>query len=193
MRLILTRRTTAKIIFIIGLFLMLLGSVFLLGSLVKRSRIFIMVSILFISLGMVCAALAIKLNKRSLYLFFAVFFMQTGFFLLLSALSIFPFSFAQAWPLLSVFSGIALFPAGWRHYGTLRSHYVVPSSAFVVLGSVLMVFSLDLVSLSFAQFMKNWWPLLVVLAGLTLMLISFGTNNNAGQSGKKSDTIGPNL
>lgn len=183
MRLILTRRTAARIIFIIGLFLMILGSAFLLSSLVKTSRIFIMVSVLFFALGLGCAALAIKLNKRSLYLFFAVFFMQAGFFLFLSALSIFPFSFAQSWPLLSVFSGIALFPAGWRRYGSFRSRYVVPSIAFAVLGSILLIFSLDLVSFSFAQFMKNWWPLLVVLAGLTLVFISYGTNNNAANAG----------
>jgi hypothetical protein len=185
MRLNLTRRIAARIVFIIGLFLMILGSVFLLSSLVETSRFFILVSVFFIILGLGCAALAIKLNTRSLSLFFAVFFMQTGFFLLLSALSLFPFSFAQAWPLLSVFSGVALFPAGWRRYGAFRSHYVVPSIAFVVLGSVLMVFSLDLVSFSFAQFMKNWWPLLVVLAGLALVFISLGTNNNAGNAGNQ--------
>jgi hypothetical protein len=185
MRLTLTRRTAARIVFIIGLFLMVLGSVFLVSSLVETSRIFILVSVFFISLGLGCAALAIKLSTRSLYLFFAIFFMQAGFFLFLSALSIFPFSFAQAWPLLSVFSGVALFPAGWRHYGAFRSRYVVPSIAFVALGLVLMIFSLDLVSFSFAQFMKSWWPLLIVLAGLTLVFISFGTNNNAGNTGNQ--------
>jgi hypothetical protein len=185
MRLTLTHRTAARIIFIIGLFLMILGSAFLLSSVMEKSRFSIMISVIFIGLGLGCAALAIKLNKRSLYLFFAVFFMQTGFFLLLSALSLFPFSFSQAWPLLSVFSGIALFPAGWRRYRALRSHYVVPSLAFVVLGSALMVFSLDLVSFSFAQFMKNWWPLLVVLAGLILVFISLGANHNAGTTGEK--------
>jgi hypothetical protein len=180
MRHIVTRKTAARIIFIIGLFLMFLGSAFLLSSLVEKSRIAVMVSFLFVIAGVGCAVLAIKLNKRSLYLFFAAFFMQVGLFLFLSALSILPVSFSRAWPLLSVFSGIALFPAGWRRYGSFRSRYVVPSIAFVVLGSALMVFSLDLVSFSFAQFMKNWWPLLVVLAGLILVLISLGTNSNAG-------------
>jgi hypothetical protein len=182
MRLLLTRRTAARIIFIIGVFLMLLGIAFLISSRVEKSRLSILISFSFIILGIGCAVLAIRLNKRSLYLFFAAFFMLAGLFLFLSALSIIPFSFAEAWPLLSVFSGIALFPAGWHRYGAFRSRYVVPSIAFVVLGSVLMIFSLDLVSFSFAQFMKNWWPLLVVLAGLTLVLISLGTNNITRES-----------
>jgi hypothetical protein len=178
MGLFLTRRTAARLIFIIGLFLMFLGSAFLISSLVEKSRVFVLISFFFVILGVGCAVLAIKLNKRSLYLFFAAFFMLVGLFLFLSALSISPLSFSAAWPLLSVFSGIALVPAGWHRYGAFRSRYVVPSIAFVMLGSVMMIFSLDLVSFSFAQFVKNWWPLLVVLAGLTLVLISLGTNNS---------------
>jgi hypothetical protein len=179
MRFLFTRRTAARLIFIIGLFLMFFGSAFLISSLVEKSRFAVLISFALVILGIGGAVLALKLNKRSLYLFFAAFFMQAGLFLFLSALSIIPFSFAEAWPLLSVFSGIALFPAGWHRYGFFRSRYVVPSVTFIVLGSALMVFSLNLVSFSFAQFMKNWWPLLVVLAGLTLVLISLSTNNTA--------------
>ncbi|MDR3170990.1 MAG: hypothetical protein LBU17_05090 [Treponema sp.] len=154
---------------------MFLGSAFLLGHLVGISRISILLAFFFVILGSGFAVLAIKLNKRSLYLFFAAFFILVGFFLFLSALSIFPVTFAQDWPLLSVFSGLALFPAGWHRYGALRSHYVVPSLAFVILGSVLLIFSFKVIPFSFAQFILNWWPIIVVLAGLILVLISLGT------------------
>ncbi|MDR3334932.1 MAG: hypothetical protein LBT13_08630 [Treponema sp.] len=154
---------------------MFLGSAFLLGHLVGISRISILLAFFCVILGSGFAVLAIKLNKRSLYLFFAAFFILVGFFLFLSALRIFPVTFAQDWPLISVFSGLALFPAGWHRYGALRSHYVVPSLTFVILGSVLLVFSFKVIPFSFAQFMLNWWPLIVVLAGLILVLISLGT------------------
>jgi hypothetical protein len=104
--------------------------------------------------------------------------MLVGFFLFLFALQIIPVAFAEAWPLISVFSGLALFPAGWHRYGALQSRYVVPSIAFVILGSVLLVFSFNLVPFSFSQFMMRWWPLLVVLTGLMLVLISLGTKRN---------------
>jgi hypothetical protein len=105
--------------------------------------------------------------------------MLVGFFLFLAALKIIPVTFSESWPLISVFSGIALFPAGWHRYGALQSRYVVPSIAFVVLGSVLLVFSFNIVPFSFSQFIMNWWPLLVVLTGLTLVLISLGTKHNS--------------
>jgi hypothetical protein len=170
-----SRRTAARLLFIIGLLLMFLGSAFLIGSLVAISRTFILISFFFVLLGAGCAVLAIKLNKRSLYLFFAALFLQAGLFLFLSALHIIPVSFSQAWPLLSVFSGTALFPTGWHRHGTFHIRYLVSSAAFIILGSVLLVFSLDLVSFSLAQFVRNWWPLLVVLAGLILTLVALST------------------
>jgi hypothetical protein len=172
------RRSVARLIFIMGLLLMFLGSAFLLGNVAGTSRISVLAAFFFVILGSGCAVLAIKLNKRSLYLFFATFFMLVGFFLFLSALKIIPVAFAKAWPLISVFSGLALFPAGWHKYGALRSRYGVPSIAFVILGSVLLIFSFNLVPFSFSQFMLRWWPLLVVLTGLMLVLISLGTKHN---------------
>lgn len=154
----------------------------MLGNLAGISRISVLTSFLFVIIGSFCAFLAVRLNKRVIYLFFAAFLLQVGFFLFLSALGIFPVPFSKSWPLLSVFCGIALFPAGWRRFGTFRIAYVVPSIAFILLGSGLLIFSLDLVAFSFRQFMLNWWPLLIVLAGLVLVLVSLGAKSNAGDS-----------
>ena len=170
----LIRKFTANLVFIVGLFLMILGISFLLGFLEGTSRISIFFSFLLVVAGAFCAVLAIKLNKSPTYLFFASFLMMAGIFLFLSALGIISLPFSRAWPLLSVFSGIALLPASWRRYGVLRKRYVVSSIAFVVLGCVLLIFSLRMVPFSFSQFIRAWWPLLFVLGGLNLVLISFG-------------------
>ncbi|MDR1318650.1 MAG: hypothetical protein LBJ90_03420 [Treponema sp.] len=177
MRNLFARRTAAGFIFIIGLLLMFLGSAFLLGSPVEISQASVLFSFFFVILGAGFAVLAINLNKRSLYLFFAAFFLQLGLFLFLAALHIIPITLSQGWPLISVFSGIALFPAGWHRYGVFSIRYVVPSAAFIILGSALLVFSFDLVSFSFSQFVKRWWHLLVLLAGLILVLVSLSARN----------------
>jgi hypothetical protein len=177
---VLARRVTARIVFIIGLFLMLLGSCFLLGSLAEASQLSVLTAFFFVIAGCLCAVFAIKLNKRVIYLFFAAFFMLVGFFLFLTALGIIPVTITKAWPLISVFSGLALIPSGWRYYGTFRSRYMVPSVAFVILGCVLLVFSFDVVPFSFSQFILHWWPFLVALAGILLVLLSLGARNNAG-------------
>jgi hypothetical protein len=177
MRHFVTRRGAARFVFIIGFLFMFLGSGFLIGSLMQISRTSILLSFLLIILGISCAAFAIRISWRSLYLFYAALFLQAGLFLFLYTLRIIPIRLSQAWPLLSVFAGIALFPAGWHRYGAFKANYIVPSVTFIVLGSVLMVFALKLVSFSLAQFVRNWWPLLMVLAGLILVLGSVGTKH----------------
>ena len=168
------RKFAANLVFYAGLFLMILGISFLIGSLEGTSRISVFFAFLLVLAGAFCAGLAIRLNKSTTYLFFASFLMMAGIFIFLSALGIISLPFSRAWPLLSVFCGLALLPAGWRRYGTLRTRYVVSSCAFVVLGCVLLVFSLKMVPFSFTQFVLAWWPLLFVLGGLTLVLISLG-------------------
>jgi len=181
MRPFVTRRSTASFIFIIGFFLMFLGSAFLIESLVEVSRIAILLSFLVIVLGISCAFFAFKLKWRSVYLFFAALFLQAGIFLFLYTIHIIPFLLSQSWPLLSIFAGIAFLPAGWHRYGVIKPGYIVLSVTFIVLGIILMIFALKLVSFSLAQFIRNWWPLIVVLTGLILVLISLGAKFSGEQ------------
>jgi hypothetical protein len=157
---------------------MFLGSAFLLGSIAGGAQLSVLGAFFFVILGALCAVFAIKLNKRCLYLFFAAFFIQVGFFLFLAALKIIPLELSRWWPLVAGFTGLALFPAGWRRYGSIRSRYEVPSLTFVILGCLLLIFSFDMGPFSFKQFVLQWWPFLVVLAGLILVLIALGTRHN---------------
>ncbi|MCL2608996.1 MAG: hypothetical protein FWD94_03725 [Treponema sp.] len=169
------RRFLARLIFVLGLFLVFLGSTFLIGSTPGISRGHLQAAFLLIAVGVGCAVLALGINRRPLYLFFAALLLQSGLFFLLMAFDLMPFGFSRAWPLLSVFSGIALLPAGWHRYGALKSRYVVLAAGFILLGCFLMIFSLDIVGFSFRRFVLDWWPLLVALAGLVLVLASLGS------------------
>ena len=166
------RKFTARFVFIAGIFFMILGITFLLGSLENTSTVSVFLAFLLLFTGGLFAIFAIKLNKRSTYLFFASFLMMSGIFLFLSALGIVTLPFSRAWPMLSIFSGLALLPVGWRRHGGFRPSYFVSSCALVGLGCVLMVFSLRIIPFSFRSFIYAWWPMLLVLGGLTLILIS---------------------
>lgn len=174
------RRAAAHVVFAAGLVIMITGIAFLLGTLAGISRLSVLRSFLFVIIGALCAVLALKLNKRPVYLFLASFFILIGLFLFLSALGIIPITLARGWPLLSVFAGLALLPAGWRHYRGFRYRYLIPSLAFVGLGCTLLVFSFKIVSFSFKRFIINWWPLLLVLAGIMLVLLSLGSRRGNG-------------
>jgi len=174
----LIRKFTANLVFFAGFFLMILGISFLLGVLEGASRISVFVAFSLVVAGAVCAMFAIKLNKQPSYLFFASLFMMTGLFLFLSALDIIAMPIARSWPLISVFSGLALLPMGWRRYGALRKRYIVSSCAFVILGCILLIFSLQVVPFSFRRFIYDWWPMILLFGGLTLVLISLGSRKS---------------
>jgi hypothetical protein len=79
----------------------------------------------------------------------------------------------QSWPLLSVFAGLALLPTGGYRYGTIRRIYLIPAIALIVLGGFLMLFSLEITDFSFKQFILNWYPVIILMAGVMLILLSF--------------------
>jgi hypothetical protein len=172
-----TRRFVARLIFISGILLMLVGSVFLLTAFPGTSRRSALAAFLFIIIGALFIFLVAKLNKRSLYLFAAVLFLQVGFFLLLFALEIIPLSFSQSWPVFSIFTGLAMFPSGWNRYRKLQPGYLVSSLAFVILGGILLLFSLNVVRFPFKRVILEWWPLILFLSGLILVFVSLGTKN----------------
>jgi len=77
--------------------------------------------------------------------------------------------------MLSVFSGLALLPVGWRSHGRIHTRYLVSSCGFVILGFALMVFSLRLIPFSLMSFVHTWWPLLFLIGGFTLVLITISS------------------
>ena len=182
------RKFTAQLVFIVGLSLMILGISFLLWSMEGNSLLFIFLAFFLVVLGALCAVFAIRLNKKLSYLFFASFFMMTGIYLLLSVLGIISLPVFRAWPMLSIFSGLALLPVGWKRCGGFNTRYFVSSCAFIALGCILMVFSFRVVPFSFSQFIREWWPMLFILGGITLILMSLvaGSSHNNRSSGDKN-------
>jgi hypothetical protein len=170
MPVVLQKTFVSRVVFAIGIFFLVGGVLSLLAALHGISRLSVIVPILFLTTGAFFAICAIKLRKRALYLFFASYFLLVGFFLVLLVLKILPIPFSRSWPLLSVFAGLSLIPAGWHRFFRIHVVYLLPAIAFVVLGCVLLIFSLDIAPWSFKQFMLEWWPLLVALAGLILVL-----------------------
>ncbi|MDR0784732.1 MAG: hypothetical protein LBE74_02455 [Treponema sp.] len=170
MPVVVKKSVAARVIFSVGIVFMVGGVLELFAAILGISRLSIIVPALFLAAGAGFAIYAIKLRNRSLYLFFASYLLLIGFFLVLLVLKVLPIPFSQSWPLLSVFAGLSLIPAGWHRFARIHAVYLFPSLAFIILGCVLLFFSLDLAPWSFKQFMLEWWPLLVALAGLILVL-----------------------
>jgi hypothetical protein len=175
-----TRRFATRTVFYVGLLLMLLGTVFLLDALIGISRFSLISSCLFLIIGGLFMVIATKISKNPVCLFLALFFLLMGLFFFFSGLRVIPLRFSQSWPLFSIFAGLALVPAGWRHFKAIRIRYFIPALAFILLGFLLLPFSFRLVSFSLKRFVIDWWPLFMVLIGLILVILSVGTNKKNG-------------
>ncbi|WP_304221527.1 hypothetical protein [Gracilinema caldarium] len=162
----------SRLSFFIGFSLMILGSVLFIASLSGIAKVATIPASLFLLIGVLFALFAFKLVHRLQYMFLAAFFIQLGLFLLLIILHTIPYPFSKVWPAISIFAGTALIPAARFRSNTSLVRFIVPAIAFVVLGVVLLIFSLDLVTFSFKRFILTAWPLLLLFAGIFLLLLS---------------------
>ena len=171
------RRIAAEAALVIGIASTIFGGGALMATAGGGSPFVTMLASLCVVLGISLALVAVRLHRRSRYLFLASFMIQSGAFLLLvfSGLLVFPFS--RLWPLLALFAGLSLIPAGWHRYGAFKSRFVVPASGFVILSVGFLLFSFEILPFSFKSFILAWWPLLLILAGILLMLISFSARS----------------
>ena len=168
----------AKSLLTVGILSTIFGGGILFTSASGGSRLAASFASLCLASGVLVAIISFKLHRRSRNIFLSSFLILTGALLLCIASGIVPYSIFRLWPLLSVFAGLSLIPAGLHRYASFRARFVVPSIVFNVLGIGFLFFSFRLVPFSFKRFILNWWPLLLVLAGALLMLVSLSARGS---------------
>jgi hypothetical protein len=173
------RMLLAESILTIGILSTILGGSILFTSASGGSRFAAVLASLCLSSGVLLAIVSFKLReKQARFIFLSSFLILTGALLLCIASGLIPYSIFRLWPLLSVFSGLSLFPAGFHRYSGPRARFVVPALVFILLGIGFLLFSFRWVPFSFSRFILTWWPLLLVLAGALLMLVSLSARSS---------------
>ena len=102
-------------------------------------------------------------------------FLVGTFVLLINVGAMGSLSYKDLWPSFVGFVGISLIPYGARYRRTVRVTLVIPGIILIFLSGVFLLFSLQVVKQSFSEFVLAWWPMLLVLMGITLVAsASFG-------------------
>ncbi len=171
----LNRTIAANAVLFSGLSFTILGAGTLLSALAGGSRGGAFLASFAIVIGVLLAYVAVRIHKAARFIFGAAFLILSGIFLIILASGILNSSIRQLWPIFVIFAGVSLFPAGWFRYRSIQARFIIPMLAFLILGSVFFLFSLGLVPTSFKAFFLEWWPLLLILAGLILTLVSLGS------------------
>lgn len=111
--------------------------------------------------------------RSSVMVFFGVMFFLIGVPILLRAVAIINISNFQMIPYAMICAGFALFVAGLYKARKIRSSYIFPAAALVVLGSFFLLFSTGILHFSLTTFVSRWFPLLLLLLGVTLVVVFY--------------------
>lgn len=103
-------------------------------------------------------------------IFMGVFFLLFGVVLVLLNTVMSWAVLERLWPVFLTVLALALLFYGLQKKSDARIIYVTPALVLIGLSLLFLLFSLDLIEMSFAKFVTRWWPLAIVALGLTVML-----------------------
>ncbi|MCR5724395.1 MAG: DUF5668 domain-containing protein [Treponema sp.] len=121
--------------------------------------------------GAVLFYLSMTITRRALFFFLGLYLCLASFFTWFVTSGLIPLSMTELWPVEVVLSGICLAGTGIFKNHTLRTRYLFPSVTLIVFGLVFLLFSLDIIRVSFFSVFSRWWPLLLILLGLALVVL----------------------
>ena len=139
-----------------GLLLIVLGLFLLVSVSTSATKVFSVRAIVMLALGTLGLFLALGITKNDVLVFMGLFCLLSGIFILFVDVHIIPYTLRELWPIIVIEAGVSLFPAGLYRLSRMRSVYLFPAISLVVLGILLLPFSLHIKNLSFAQFIGKW-------------------------------------
>ena len=129
--------------------------------------------ILLVLLGMFLLYRVFFKSGREGNVFAGIFLILAGAFLVILNTGVFDRDFKHFWPLFMLFAGVSLFFYGLKKRGAAKIRMMIPAFSIILLSLVFLLFSLNLVSVSFRQFVVMWWPAILVFAGAVLIVADF--------------------
>lgn len=79
----------------------------------------------------------------------------------------------KVWPSFMLVAGLSLVPFGLKRKGNARAALLVPAAFLSVLALLFFPFSLGRMGISLTAFVGRWWPVILILSGLSLMTAYF--------------------
>ena len=177
-----------------GMALVLAGSVFLLWTLKLFPEFLLWLIALWpvplLLAGLVMLYLVYLKGKSHQLLLPGMILLLCGVFFLLYNTVIPEKSFEHIWPAFITIAGLALLPYGLKSPKKARVGILISAATLAVLSVLFFPFSLDLVEVDFIHFSIRWWPGIIVITGV-ILIISFFINKNRRTVRAKARKMAP--
>ncbi len=125
--------------------------------------------------GMVLLYMAYLRGRSGRYIIPGMILTLGGLFFLLLLTVLQPQSLGKYWPAFMTISGLSLIPYAYRRKGASRTALVIPALFITALSLVFFLFSLGTAGITFREFVRQWWPLVLIALGLALIVSFFGS------------------
>ncbi len=162
---------------VLGALFVVLGGTLLLWTSGKLSGVLSFWPVLLVILGLYLLYRVYILGGSESLVFYGIFSAQAGaFLLLLNAEIMGNLYFRNLWPFFMLFAGVALLLYGLKRKGAYRVRYLIPSVSIISLSGIFLLFSLGFIRVSLKTILVQFWPLILVLCGVFLILFDFFRN-----------------
>lgn len=134
-------------------------------------------SIAVMVLGAVIFYTAMTLLHWAVLFFLGMLAFFFGLFMTFIFSGVLPFGPEQLWPIAVLLCGVCLLLTCVFKHRKIRGVYLFPSVLIEILGLVFLLFSMNVIKISFSAFMAKWSPLVLILAGAALVGVFFWQRN----------------
>ncbi len=159
----------ADVYLAIGFIFMFFGAFLLVNSLTGAETFFTTRPVVSLTMSIVFLFCAIVFTESGAFLFVGLSTLVFGVLSLLMDYSIINLTFKELWPIQVIGCGIALIPSGLYTQKRIRSIYLFPALALIVLGIMFLLFSVHVIKVPFTVFIATWWPVAIIAIGAVLV------------------------
>jgi len=160
-------------LFFIGLALLVLGVIALLATTGHLPMIHLLWPLAPVVLGFILLFIYSRRGHPKKYIYLGIFFILSGSFTQIILVINARVLLEMLWPLYLTFGGLSFIPYSMKKQPSSRMSYFVAALAMLFISFFFLLFSLNFFKMSFREFVKMWWPLLIVGMGLFLTVISY--------------------
>lgn len=160
---------------VIGVAALLVGGVLLLWNLGYFPHVGRLWPILLILVGLVFLYMAWPRKRSDNWIIPGMVLTLGGVIILLATTVLAADSLSRIWPVFVLVTAVSLIPFGLRKRGSARTAILVPAVFLFLLGLALLPFSLHRAEGGLTAFVRQWWPMILIVLGITLIVSFFST------------------
>lgn len=120
-------------------------------------------------LGAVIFYIAMTLFHQAILFFLGLQIFCIGLCMTFVFTGVLPLGPESLWPIVVLLSGICLLLTCIFKHRKIRGVYLCPTILIEVMGFIFLMFSLHIIKISFSQFISKWGPLILIVAGASLI------------------------